>query len=83
MSTTYKAAEHFGLFLTALRNTEVNIPLSDKAVAELVAGALECSVGDYGNKLVDDTAENIALEIRQLLECDAFVSDNGLSGEEG
>lgn len=80
--TTFIASEPFSRFLTALRETGVEIPLSDKACAELVAGALEMSVGDYGNKLVDNTAENIALEMRQLIECDAFTSDNGLTGEE-
>ncbi len=70
-----QASEAFGLFLTALRNSGVDIPLNDKAVAEMLSDLLpNCGTGITEE---ETTLENLALEFGFMVEQGSLASDNG------
>lgn len=71
--------EAFGLFLTALRNDGVEIPLNDNAVALALVGALsQGGAGFHGGDAAQDTAENLRLAFIDLTNAKLLVEDNGL-----
>lgn len=70
-----KASEALGLFFTALRNAGVGINMSDRALATLMADALDTIEPESDDAL--DDAGNIAIEIRALAEAELLADDNG------
>lgn len=71
------AAIHFGLFLTALRNSRHSIELSDAATAELVAAALDTISPEDGH--AHTAAEEIACALDYLQQAELLATDNGLN----
>lgn len=74
------ASEAFGLFLTALRNRDVEILLSDKETAQLVIDSLDIIDPADGPTAV--TADALRIELESLIEADLFVDDNGAEIEQ-
>ncbi len=70
-----QASEAFGLFLTALRNAGVEIPLSDAEVATLLADALDVIDPDGAYEAL--TSDTLGIEIRGLAEANLLATDNG------
>lgn len=70
-----QASEALGLFFTALRNGGVGINMSDRALANMLADALDTIEPDSDDAL--DDAGNLAIEIRALVDAELLVDDNG------
>lgn len=77
---TMQASEAFGLFLTALRNAGVDLPLNDRAVAAVLSGALEeATLSLAGRERFETTAESLRLEFQLMVDEHLLTDDNGAS----
>lgn len=70
-----RAAQHFGLFLTSLRNDGISVELSDASAGLLLADALDIVEPD--DRIAADTAEAIANALRFMVGVDQIGAHNG------
>lgn len=77
VTTTVKAAEYFGLFLTELRLCGYSVHLSDRAAAELICSGIEILNPEDADAAI--TADELCFAFEHVQKL--LVDDNGSNPE--